>query len=446
VAESLERNRATICCTVEKLAHHYIKAGDHQRGLEYAKQAAAEAVRVFAFDEAIAAYGRARDCAEALGLTEEQLEQEEAIGKAFMLHGDTILAAEHFERALALARDPSTRVRLQCQAAASLVTTGDPRGNEYLREALLVLDPVTNPLETANALSTEARFHHLAGRHKKAIELLLRAVELVTPTAEGDDVSTFAAPMISQIYAYTAGGYQHYGLYDESNHWARRGIAFGEKHNILFAQAAGIEYLGENCIHTGNYETGLEYSKREIEIANKLHSRERRAWTHFYTAQCRLFRGEMELAEQEFLNGIALAEAIGENRMLSLLQPSLAVVQAIQGRYDEALQKAEENLQRSSPNWLYSHFEALRCLAEVRFRRGEIEEAEKLCRQAEELVSPTESRVSQLWLGPLYIEVLLAAQKRDEAAARLTTYQALVAECQSPRFTNEATRLATKIY
>src|SRR6201988_1016858 len=49
VAESLERNRATICCTVEKLAHHYIQAGDHQRGLEYAKQAAAEAARVFAF-------------------------------------------------------------------------------------------------------------------------------------------------------------------------------------------------------------------------------------------------------------------------------------------------------------------------------------------------------------------------------------------------------------
>ena len=127
----------------------------------------------------VAAYGRARDCAEALGLTEEQLAQEEAIGKAFMLHGDTILAAEHFERALALATDQATRVRLQCEAAASLVITGDPRGSEYLREALQVLDPVTNPVETANALCTEARFHHLAGRHKKAIELLLRAGELV---------------------------------------------------------------------------------------------------------------------------------------------------------------------------------------------------------------------------------------------------------------------------
>jgi len=445
VAEGLERRCKSSSCAVEKLAHHYIQAGDHQRGLEYAKQAAAEAARVFAFDEAIAAYGRARDCAEALGLTEEQLAQEEAIGKAFMLHGDTILAAEHFEHALALATDPGTRVRLQSQAAASLVTTGDPRGSEYLREVLLVLDPVTNPLETANALSTEARFHHLAGRHKKAIELLMRAVELVGPIAEGEHVSPFAATVISQMYPYTAGGYQHYGLYEESDHWARRAIEFGEKHNILFAQASGIEFLGENCIHKGTYKAGLEYAEREIEIANKLHSRERRAWTHYYAAQCRLFLGETQRAEQEFLDGITLAEAIGENRVLGLFRSSLAVVQATQGRYDEALRTVEDNFQRSSPSLIYSHFEALRCFAEVRFRRGEIEEAEQLCRQAEELVSPTESRVSRLWLGPLYIEVLLAAQKRDEAATRLATYQALVADCQSPRFSSEATRLATLI-
>ena len=128
--------------------------------------------------------------------------------------------------------------------------------------------------------------------------------------------------------------------------------------------------------------------------------------------------------------------------MLSLLRPNLAVAQAMQGRYDEALQTASANLQRSLPSLLYSHFEALRCLAEVRFRRAELDEAEEVCRQAHEFVSPTESRVSQLWLGPLHIEVLLVAQKHSEAVKKLTDYQRLVAECQSPRFTNEAIRLA----
>ncbi|HKG58291.1 MAG TPA: protein kinase [Pyrinomonadaceae bacterium] len=442
VAEGLEQHCTRSQCAVEKLAHHYILAGDHQRGLKYAKQAAAEAARVFAFDEAIAAYGRARDCAEALGLTEEQLAQEEAIGKAFMLHGETILAAEHFERALALATEPATRVRLQTEAAASLVTTDDPRGHEYLHEALQVLDPVTNPLETANALSTEARFHHLAGRHKKAIELFMRAVELVAPTAESESVSTFAAPMISQIYAYTAGGYQHYGLYDESDRWARRGIEFGEKHKVLFAQATGFEYLGENSVHKGDYETGLKYAEREIEIAEKLHSRERRAWVHFYSAQCRLFMGEIKQAEQELLDGIMAGEAIGEKRVLALCRPSLAVAQVMQGRADEALETALTTLEQSSASMLYTQFEALRCLAEVRLRRAELAEAEKVCRDADALISPTDSRVSQLWLGPLYIKVLMALDKKDEALARLTSYTALVAQCQTPRFSSEAQRLA----
>src|SRR5829696_6870299 len=116
-----------------------------------------------------------------LALVESGLERSKAYE---LVQRNTIRAGEHFERALTLATDPATRVRLQCQAASSLVTVGDPRGSEYLREALQVLDPVANPLETANALATEARFHHLAGRHKKAIELLLRAGELIAPAAE----------------------------------------------------------------------------------------------------------------------------------------------------------------------------------------------------------------------------------------------------------------------
>lgn len=115
----------------------------------------------------------------------------------------------------------------------------------------------------------------------------------------------------------------------------------------------------------------------------------------------------------------------------------------MQGRYDEALQNLTTNLQLSAPNLMYSHFEVLRCLAQVRFERKEFEEAERVCQQAEEFIAPTDSRVSRLWLGPLHIDVLLALNKRDEAARKLVDYQALVAQCQTPRFTSEASRLAS---
>ena len=450
VAEGLERNCDRFPCAVEKLAHHYIQAGDHERGLEYAKQAAAEAERVFAFDEAIAAYGRARDCAEALGLVDEQLAQEEAIGKACMLHGETAVAGEHFERALQLTDDPATRVRLQCQAAASLATKGDPRGIEYVQQALEVLDPQTNPIETANALSTEARFHHLAGRHGRARDLLLRAVELVEPLAQGESVTTSAAPVISQVYAYLAGAHQHFGLFQDADRWARRTIEFGRKHNALIAEANGLEFLGEDAVHQGNYKESLEIAAREAAIADKLHSRERRAWVHYYAGGSYQMLGQPERAVQEYQAGIALSEAIGEKRALALLNANLAITEATLGQYDHALKTATTNLERAvSIGLLYTHFEALRALAEVHYRRslskayeGALEEAERVCRQASELVEPTESRVSRLCLGPLYIEVLLARNKRDEAREKLTAYQELVAGCQSPRFAAEAIRLA----
>lgn len=37
-AEALERRRTTSHCAVEKLAHHFIKAGDYDRGLIYSKE------------------------------------------------------------------------------------------------------------------------------------------------------------------------------------------------------------------------------------------------------------------------------------------------------------------------------------------------------------------------------------------------------------------------
>jgi len=460
-AEGLERSRSTTShCAVEKLAHHYIQAGDYERGLNYAKQAAAEAERVFAFDEAIAAYGRARDCAEALGLVEEQLAQEEAIGKSYLLHGDLIPASEHFEHALALTTEPAVRARLQCQAAASLVATGNPRGLEHIREALAVLNPETNPLETANALSIEGRFHHLAGRHGKAIELLERAADLVAPTAAADTVSTFAAPMISNVYAYLAGGYQHSGLFDDADRWARRTIEFGVAHNIQFAQAIGYEFLGEDAVHKGEYQKGLEYAAHELEIVEKLHSRERRAWTYLVSSLCSLHSGDLETAEKEFREGIALAESVGEVRVAALMKGNYAVLQASRGRFDEALQTALENFEQAEASGLlYSRFEGHRCLAEVRRQRGELDEAEAVCVSAFDLVSKTESRVSRLWLGPLFIGILLewaktaatagnveeSEAKRAKAKDLLLRYQKLVADCQSPGFSREAERLATLI-
>jgi hypothetical protein len=178
-------------------------------------------------------------------------------------------------------------------------------------------------------------------------------------------------------------------------------LEFGTTHNVLFAQASGLEFLGENAIHKGEFHAGLDYAEREFEIADKLHSRERRAWTHFVAGMCSFYNGDSVRAEREYSEGLTLAESIGELRVASLLKGNLAIVLADKANklsadaerqrlLDEALQIALENFTTTEKvDLIYSRFEGHRCLAEVRFRRDELSEAERLCAAASDFLSKT---------------------------------------------------------
>jgi len=442
VAEGLETLRKKKPIAIETLAHHYIEAGDHERGLACAKEAGQLAERLSAFDEAIHAYAGALECAETLGREDEQLWLEEAMGKACQAGGEFITAIEHFEKALALATEPTDRARLQCQAAASLVHTGDARGLEHLRNALSVLDPETQPLETAHALTTEARFHHLAGRHRKAVELLERAERIAGAPKPGEPVSAYQGLVLTLTYAFLAGAYQHLGLFADGDRWAWRAVEFGTAHGILHAQASGFEFLGEHAISTGDWEKGLEYVEKEREIVARLHSRERLAWTYLVASICSMKVGNFERSEREFREGIALSASIGEKRLLVLLRGNLAVLEAESGRLDDALRTAMDNVADADQmGLLHMRVDGRRCLAHVLWKRGELAEALRRCDEVLAITSETESRVGRLWLGPIHVEVLLALGRREEAASRLDVYSEMVASCQSRQHTEAVARL-----
>src|SRR4030095_1440905 len=332
-AEGLERHRGRTPVAVEKLAHHYIEAGEHERGMSYAREAGAEAERLHAYDEAIAAYGRAAECAEALGRGDEQAALEESMGKVCHMAGNMIAGLDHFQRALALTKDPRGRARLQSMAAHSLVTVGDPRGLDYVREALAVLDPERDAIDVAHAKVMEARFHHLAGRHRKAVEILEQAMALVAPVMQKDRWTMVEASTILSGVSYLAGAYQHLGLFEESNKWARRSIEIGVARGIPIAEANGYEFLGENATGTGDWKDGLDCAAREREIIARIHSPERQAWTHLVAAVCRKELGDTEEAEREFVEGIELGDALGEVRLVALLKTFYTVLLADLGRY-----------------------------------------------------------------------------------------------------------------
>ena len=243
-------------------------------------------------------------------------------------------------------------------------------------------------------------------------------------------------------YAYLAGAYQHLGLFDDGNRWARRSVELGVARSIPVAEANGYEFLGENATLTGSWEEGLGYAAKEREIAARIHSRERQAWTHLVVSVCHVHLGDPVEAEREFREGIELAEALGEVRLVALLHTFYAILLADLGRTDEALEMARKNLERQEhAGMLHMHIEALRALAHVHFRRGELDEALARCEEHARMTAGKEARVSRLWLGPLHVEILLTMGRPDEARTVLATYADMVATCQTPYFTREVARL-----
>ena len=237
-----------------------------------------------------------------------------------MLRGEFVGSCEHFERALALATEPRHRARLQSLAASALVANADPRGLVYIQQALELLDPKTEPFEVAYAMTVAGRFHHLAGRHRKAIELMEQAAALAAPAPDQTQIGSPQAAALIPTYAYLAGAHQHLGLFDDADRWARTVIAFGEKFGIPLAIAVGYEFLGEDAVSTGEWKEGthLRRSRTRDRPADAL-ARATGLDVHVRRACAPRMLGDMDRAEREFRDGIALANALDERRLGCLL-------------------------------------------------------------------------------------------------------------------------------
>ena len=94
---------------------------------------------------------------------------------------------------------------------------------------------------------------------------------------------------------------------------------------------------------------------------------------------------------------------------------------------------------------IHMRTQARHCLAHVRFRMGEHDEALRLCEEILALTASVESRMTRLYIGPMHVETLLALGRGDDARATLATYAGMVAQCQSPMFTREVERLRSLV-
>jgi tetratricopeptide (TPR) repeat protein len=393
---------------VQDLAYHFIQSGELEKGMDYALQAAEKARQLYAHEEALDYLQTALESAEELHRTESVAEIHEIIGDVQSEQGLPYLAVESYQKSLNLATTEEKRASLKNSIGKNLIYVGDDLGITYLRQANDELDPKSQVNELAINLSMQGRYNHYKAQHAKAIEYLEQARQLAEPL---DDAET-----LMNVYAFLAGAYQHLAKFDESNRWAQKSIALGERKDYPAAVAAGYEFIAENNIFSGDWKAILAASNQDLLIGEKIGSIDRVAWAKFGELNGLYEKGDLRSAKSAANDCLTLAEQIGENRLQIWLGGMIILIDEIMGDHDSAHTRADSYLlmadeigQVALQCWIRS------AAGFVSLHHGDWKRALELGRQGVELYSPTDNHQSPLFISRIMIPALHAAGKLDEA-------------------------------
>jgi class 3 adenylate cyclase/tetratricopeptide (TPR) repeat protein len=423
----------------QDLAHHFMQAGDLPRSLAYARRAAQIATRVFALDEALTFLEQARESAEGLHRDDDLAAIDELIGDTHEARGTTQPAVDSFERALTRVTNKETRAALKAKIGYAYCQIGDARGVAYLEAALDELDPATQTNDLALATAFMGRYYHYRTEHRKAIEFLERARLLAEPL---DDPGTLAS-----VYSFLAGANQHLLAYAESDSWARKSIAFGERKNFPHAIANGYEFLAENTAGRGLWDDTLLYSERDREYGAKSGSLARVAWSEFAKVQALHGKGELGAAQGAAQKALALCEQIGEFRLATWLDPVLAILAGDMGDDAAARAHAESGWTRAQElDQLVLTAWALHAAGQVAMRRDDVAEAVRWYEQYLLLVQETENKIVRNFILGSAAEAFLGAGRVDEAAVMLKQAIALAEFANAPHFLALDLRVQAQVY
>jgi tetratricopeptide (TPR) repeat protein/transcriptional regulator with XRE-family HTH domain len=422
------------------IAHHFVQSGDLQKGLTYSLEAAAQARRLFAHDEALRYYQHAAESAEALNLPEQLATIHENTGDVHFQRGVYQSAVEHFQRALTFisSGDRARRAVLNMKIGDAYAQVGDKRGLDFLHLAERELDPTTQTDELANTLANLGRYHHFHAQHRRAIEFYERARQLAEPLDRADT--------LHYIYAYLAGAYQHLAQYKQSREWARQDIALGERTHNPTVMGVGYEYISEDALGQGFWSEALENTTHDWEMAEKTGALDRLAWADFTRAWALFGLGDLPEAWQTARVALALAEQIDDQWLTVWLGPLSVYIETDLGHDDDAHASAERWLRRADElEHIASQCMGRHGLAYHHVQRGEWAEAAALYDQCAALYGPTDNRVVPLLIGPHPALARFELGRVDEATQLIAEYLTLAREADAPHWVGCALRVQGQI-
>jgi predicted ATPase/class 3 adenylate cyclase len=182
------------------------------------------------------------------------------------------------------------------------------------------------------------------------------------------------------------------------------------------ASADAMRILPATYAMAGRFDDAHQVADQVLAVLREMGNRFRLASQVFMTGPMYMLEGRFDEAERELRDSVEALDAMGDKGFISTLLGNLAEALLAQGRHDEAEAVAERGRSLSADDDFASQIVWRAAFAKVQAIRGELEEAERLAREAVNLGEPTDyiSFRADQWmrLG----EVLRLAGKLEEAA------------------------------
>lgn len=380
------------------------------------------------YEEAVAEYLRALELVRRVGDRRAEIEILVALSTVYLQYHQPKPSIQYMDQALAIEPELNDRsLRAFCLAQRVIVRAGGyghiPETVADAEEALRLAGEIRSPRRLAQTLGWVGGLFQWRGEFDRSLECLHRAVEVA-----GREHAGF---VFGQAAFQIGNAYTGKGEYEEALRWYRR---LGD-----YASAAGDKFwlsrvpnvIGGVHLEVFDLDDAIRLNLEGDEVAQKLFPwPEPRGHSLLKAGLAHLYRGEHGPADEFFRRAWALLELdiwLRWRWHMPLLRARGELALA-EGRHDEAWTHAEQSLQMATESDSRKHVaRAQRLQGEILAAMGDLEGGARLLEESVQLAEAIKTP-REVWLGKAALGKLLARMGRDKEAEAPLVQAAKVVE------------------
>lgn len=202
----------------------------------------------------------------------------------------------------------------------------------------------------------------------------------------------------------------------------QQALTFARGHQDVFLESSALLNLAAESLSLGHFDEAIDYSETSLRIAEIEHAHVLELANQSNIGWARYRLGDSEGALAISLDAERLAARLGDVHDQDNELTNLGYIYMDQGKLDQAEQSFRDALALAQRNSMKEYiYNALRVLARLSLRRGDLEKGSEFADQALDLARETSDRTDDLY--PSLVQAQIAAKRSDTANADATFRQ-----------------------